>query len=153
MTKISNLNEGGHMKTNEQLRNYLSQLSPAMAAQALQSRSIEQEKIDRAFNLMRMAGLIAHQDSAWEKKCMARGDYFFVEDSVPDVLWPTGFAYWHEQGEGGGARESWVGYGNLLSFAEMPAIETVVETISNCLAKAGVSYTKSEDSSLRILIL
>ena len=138
----------------EQAPRYLSQLSPVMAAQVLHSRSVEREKIDYAFNLMRLAGLIALQNPAWEKKCTAPGDWFLADDSVPSVLRPTGFAYWHEQEESSnGARERWVGYGKLLSFAEMPAIETVAETICDCLAKTGISYVKSGDSSDRILIL
>ena len=83
---------------------------------------------------------------------MARGDWFFVEDSVPNVQRPTDFAYWHEAEGSSGARERWVGYGNLLSFAEMPGIETVAVIICDCLTEAGISYSKSEDSSLRIFV-
>src|SRR5262245_29958439 len=120
------MNEGILTMTNEELRNYLSLAPPDKAAKVLQS--IEHGKIVHAFKLMRMTGLIAHHNAAWEKKCMARGDWFLVEDSVPDILRPTGVAFWHEAEGVSGARECWVGYGTLLSFAPMPPAEAIAET-------------------------
>jgi len=140
---------------NEALRNYLRQLSPAAAAQVVQTRSIEQAGIDHAFRLMRLDGLIARQTAAWEKKCTARGQFAFVGNAVHSFLRPTGLAYWHEQMDANGTRERWIGYGNLLdeNFVPMQSEEAVAEIICGCLAKAGISHAKSRDSSLRILIL
>src|SRR5258708_31218555 len=135
---------------NEAFRNYLRQLSPAAASQVVQSRSIEEKKIQHAFRLMNKAGLSAKQTSEWEETC-ATGMLILDDKAVFRGKRPFGFAYWHRQDREDS--EVWIGHGVLMdcNLAPIQSDETVAKTICECLVKAGVPHARIGESKILVL--
>jgi hypothetical protein len=105
---------------------------------------IPKKKLNKAFELMRRAGLIADQNFACCTSCATAA----LEDEVDSVVLAdipcVGFAYYHGQDED--ARKEgldfYIGYGAPADqdTGEVPPGEPVAKIICDCLTNAGVPH-------------
>jgi hypothetical protein len=121
-----------------------------LPCQSKTTKSPFEQKIDRAFRLMRTAGLIAKQTSEWAETC-ATGMLILDDKVVYRGKRPFGFAYWHRQDDEDS--EVWIGHGVLTdcNLAPIQSDQAVAKTICECLVKAGVPHVRIGDWKILVL--